>query len=168
MKSKKFKVVLVISLLSIVLFCYRYHMVNKDYPEATVEKYDMFQTIHIDGIRYTVTDKGLCDGYDVAGEKVYLVKVLVENISDDTISIDFSDISLRFENNSETVSTIYMEKFNDYGVNYNIEAGEKILVTLPYPLNEDEIPDMNFDNIESYRKELTFSIYPKKIYVKIT
>lgn len=167
MRGKKFLLILVISMCFIGLFSYRYYMVNKDYPKATVEKYKISEPVCLDGIKYTVIGKGVHDVYGTDDEKIYYVKVLAENTGNTTINLDFGNIKLRFGNNSESISSVYMQEYNDFGVLYDMEAGENLLVTLPYLLVKDEIPDKNLDNIESYRRELTFSIYPKKIYVDL-
>ena len=167
MKNKKLIIGIALLWIFIIIFGWRYYIVNKKYPATIVEKYKMNEEVNIAKVKYTVIKEGINNIEERKDCKLYYVKMIIENTNNKDVDIRMSDIELRLGSFSASYSIDYFTKFNDLGNEFTIKAGEKISIILPYEIYDNFVADKKLNRIMDYRRELTFTKYPKKIVVEL-
>ena len=102
---KKLIVGIIVGVMAIVIFAWRYIAVNKACPPAQVEQYSLGDTVLHNGVEYTLTDYKVlsqdefCDEYEIdpihvkAGgqeSKIIVFTMYAKNVSDHNVNVDFA------------------------------------------------------------------------------
>lgn len=102
---KKLIVGIIVGVMAIVIFAWRYIAVNKACPPAQVEQYSLGDTVLHNGVEYTLTDYKVlsqdefCDEYEIdpihvkaSGQesKIIVFTMYAKNVSDHNVNVDFA------------------------------------------------------------------------------
>lgn len=102
---KKLIVGIIVGVMVIVIFAWRYIAVNKACPPARVEQYSLGDTVLHNGVEYTLTDYKVlsqdefCDEYEIdpihvkaSGQesKIIVFTMYAKSVSDHNVNVDFA------------------------------------------------------------------------------
>lgn len=103
---KKLIVGIIVGVMVIVIFAWRYIAVNKACPPARVEQYSLGDTVLHNGVEYTLTDYKVlsqdefCDEYEIdpihvkaSGQesKIIVFTMYAKSVSDHNVNVDLRD-----------------------------------------------------------------------------
>lgn len=178
---KKLIVGIIVGVMAIVIFAWRYIAVNKACPPAQVEQYSLGDTVLHNGVEYTLTDYKVlsqdefCDEYEIdpihvkaSGQesKIIVFTMYAKNVSDHNVNVDFAGQMLLQMGDCLCSYMCYIPLYpllNGEKPSAGVMLpGHDIELTIPYQILEMPWSTQEFAKLETERTQIVFSLYPVK------